>query len=55
MSTGRTLWRMPILLGAATAFGLAVGLLGDGVWDWIAAAALALPLAVACRHVLKAA
>jgi len=53
MSGVRTLWRMPILLGAASAFGLAAGLLGDGVWDWIAAAALALPLAVAWRHVMK--
>jgi len=55
MSAGRKLWRMPIVLGAASAFGLAAGLLGDGVWDWIAAASLALPLAVAWRHVRKAA
>jgi hypothetical protein len=53
MSGARKLWGMPVLLGAASAFGLGAGLLGDGVWDWVAAAALALPLAVACRHVLR--
>jgi hypothetical protein len=53
MSGAHKLWGMPVLLGVASAFGLAAGLLGDGVWDWVAALALAAPLAVACRHVLK--
>jgi hypothetical protein len=53
VSGARRLWGMPVLLGAASVFGLAAGLLGDGVWDWIAAGALALPLAVAGRHMLK--
>jgi len=42
----RRLWGMPLLLGAATVFGLVAGLLEDGVWDLIAAAALALPVLV---------
>lgn len=48
----RKLWGMPILLGVLTAFGLAAGLLGDGVWDWIAALALAAPLLVGVWHIL---
>ncbi len=42
----RRVWGMPLLLGAATVFGLVAGLLADGVWDVIAAAALALPVLV---------
>jgi hypothetical protein len=42
----RRLWGMPLLLGASTVSGLVVGLLEDGVWDVIAAAALALPVLV---------
>ncbi|WP_036167857.1 hypothetical protein [Massilia sp. 9096] len=53
MSASRRLWGMPVLLGVLSVFGLGAGLLGDGVWDWVAALALATPLAVACRHVLK--
>jgi hypothetical protein len=53
MSGARKLWGMPVLLGVASAFGLAAGLLGDGMWDWIAAGTLALPLAVAARHMRK--
>jgi hypothetical protein len=53
MSHARKLWGMPVLLAVVTAFGLGAGLLGDGVWDWIAALALAAPLGVACRHIMK--
>ena len=53
MSGARKLWGMPILLGVSSAFGLAAGLLGDGVWDWIAALALGLPLLVGVRHAVK--
>lgn len=36
---------VPAVLAVATAVGLAAGLLGEGVADWIAWAGLALPLA----------
>ena len=49
----RRLWGMPLLLGAATVFGLVVGLLEDGVWDAVAAAALALPVAVGAWHAFR--
>lgn len=49
----RKLWGMPVLLGLPSTFGLAAGLLGDGVWDWIAALALAAPLLVGARHAVK--
>jgi hypothetical protein len=42
----RHVWGVPLLLGAATVSGLVVGLLEDGVWDVVAAAALALPVLV---------
>lgn len=49
----RHLWGMPLLLGAATVFGLVAGLLEDGVWDVIAAAALALPVLVGAWHAFR--
>jgi hypothetical protein len=49
----RHVWGMPLLLGAVTVSGLVVGLLADGVWDVVAAAALALPLAVGLWHALR--
>jgi hypothetical protein len=52
VSTGR-IWRVPILLGAATVAGLAAGLLGDGVWDWVSTAALAGPVLVALRYAFR--
>lgn len=53
MSGARNLWGMPVLLGLLSAFGLAAGLLGDGIWDWISALALAVPLGVGGWHALK--
>ena len=44
-----TLWRIfriPVALAVATLIGLASALLGDGVWDALSWATLALPLAV---------
>jgi hypothetical protein len=45
---------MPLLLAALMCFGLLSALLGTGVWQWLAWAATATPLAVvvffACRR-----
>lgn len=49
----RHVWRMPLLLAAVTVAGLVAGLLEDGAWDLVAAAALALPLAVGLWYALK--
>lgn len=49
----RRVWGMPILLAACTVSGLVVGLLEDGVWDDVAAAALALPVLVGAWHALR--
>ena len=43
-------WRMPVALGVLTVAGLALGLVYDGLLDWVAVAALAVPLAVAAWH-----
>jgi len=44
MSRGHlSLWqvfRIPLVIAALSLLGLVVALLGDGVWDWIGAAAL---------------
>jgi hypothetical protein len=53
MSGARKLWGMPILLGLFSAFGLGAGLLGYGVWDWISALALAVPVLVGAWHAMK--
>jgi hypothetical protein len=47
------LWAMPVLLGLLTAAGLAGALVGDGVWDTVAALALAVPVAVGAWHALR--
>jgi hypothetical protein len=44
---------MPLLLGAVTVFGLAMGLLEDGVWDVVAAIALALPVLVGVWYAFR--
>lgn len=41
-----SLWAWPVALGAASVVGLAAALLGNGWWDALSAAALALPLLV---------
>lgn len=40
------LWGWPIVLGISTAIGLIAGLVGDGIWDWVSAVTLGLPVAV---------
>jgi hypothetical protein len=49
----RHVWGMPLLLGASTVFGLVAGLLEDGFWDVVAAAALALPVLVGAWHAFR--
>jgi uncharacterized membrane protein YfcA len=39
-------WTMPIVLAVLTIAGLVGALLEDGWWDWVAALALAAPVAV---------
>jgi hypothetical protein len=40
------LWGAPLLLAVLSLAGLLIGLLGDGVWDWLSAALLAVPVVV---------
>lgn len=49
----RRVWGMPLLLAACTVFGLVVGLLEDGVWDVVAAVALAVPVLVGAWYALR--
>ena len=49
----RHTWGMPIVLGVLTLAGLVAGLLGDGVWDALSVAALAVPVAVGGWHAFK--
>lgn len=46
-------WRMPVALGVLTIVGLVGALFGDGVWDLLAAAALAVPVAVGGWYALR--
>jgi len=53
----RKLWavlRWPALLAALSATGLLAALLGDGLWDALSWAALAVPVAIAGRGLLRA-
>jgi hypothetical protein len=40
------LWRMPLLMGAASLAGLIIGLIGEGLLDLVAWVALGVPVAV---------
>lgn len=46
MKTRRQIWLAPVLLGLVTLVGLLAALLGDGVWDLVSVAALAIPVGV---------
>lgn len=46
------LWSAPIMIGILTAIGLLSALLGDGVWDWLSAILLALPVFLCIRYAL---
>jgi hypothetical protein len=47
------LWGAPLLLALLSLAGLLTGLLGDGVWDWLSAGLLAVPVAVAAWFGLR--
>lgn len=46
MKTARQIWGAPIALGLITIVGLLSALLGDGIWDLVSVAALAVPILV---------
>ena len=48
MKSNRAIWGMPIVLGLLTVVGLLVALVGDGAWDLVSVAALAVPVLVGC-------
>lgn len=53
----RRVWLWPLLIGIASAIGLFSALLGDGMWDALSWATLAIPVAVVlgvARRGLKA-
>ena len=45
------IFRIPLLLAALTMFGLIAALLAEGVWQVLSWVALALPIALALRHI----
>jgi len=53
MKSRRAIWGMPILLGLLTVAGLLVALVGDGIWDLVSVAALAVPVLVGCWCALR--
>ena len=46
----KRVWRIPLVLGVITLFGLLSALLGTGFWYWLAWASMALPLTVIIRN-----
>ncbi|OWY26905.1 hypothetical protein [Herbaspirillum robiniae] len=46
-------WGWPLLLAALTFGGLAAGIFGDGVWDWLCWAGLAAPVWVVGRKLAQ--
>ena len=46
-------WGWPLLLAAITLVGLASGILGDGIWDYISWVALSIPLLVVANKVWR--
>lgn len=42
-----SVWRWPVLIGVASLVGLVSALLGDGIWDLLSWATLALPVLIA--------
>lgn len=47
-------WRIPVLLAVASVAGLLIALIGDGVWDFLAAVLLAVPVAVVGWSIVNA-
>ncbi|MEM6537360.1 MAG: hypothetical protein AAF668_06480 [Pseudomonadota bacterium] len=46
-------WGYPLTLGLLSLFGLVLALIGDGVWDALSVAILAIPVAVCVWIMLK--
>jgi hypothetical protein len=56
MSASRTfwfVWRVPLVLGLLTIFGLLVALLGAETWHWASWVTMSIPLAVIVFHTLR--
>ncbi|MGB9166571.1 MAG: hypothetical protein WCC41_19320 [Rhodomicrobium sp.] len=51
--TLRQIYAAPAAIGLLTGAGLICALLGDGVWDALGCAALAIPITVAARALLR--
>ncbi|WP_187358727.1 hypothetical protein [Pseudoduganella aquatica] len=47
------MWGAPILFGVLTTMGLVSALVGDGVWDYLSAAALGAPVAACAWYGLR--
>ncbi|WP_394781940.1 hypothetical protein [Undibacterium sp.] len=47
------LWGWPIALGMLTIIGLVSALLGDGIWDYLSALSLGVPVAVGGWYSLR--
>ena len=52
MSSFNKVWRIPLLLGLVTLFGLLAALLGTGLWYDFAWLAMALPLVIIVRKII---
>ena len=39
-------WGWPVAIAVVSLAGLVAGLVGDGIWDWLAAICLGLPVAL---------
>jgi len=48
--TASTIYRIPLVIAAVTAFGLTSALLGDGLWDVLSWLTLAVPVGLAVMH-----
>ena len=47
------MWGAPVLLAVLTGVGLISALLGDGVWDYVSAVALGVPVVTCAWYGLK--
>lgn len=45
-------WEWPLLLAATTALGLASGIFGAGIWDWVCWAGLLMPVLIVGQKLL---
>lgn len=47
------LWGMPVLLAVLSLYGLISALIGKGIWDILACAALIIPVLIIMKHYYK--